>query len=223
MIASIANILRWSRLRSLGNLTIVRLTILIPFIGYFVLFNDKLSKYLILSEEIFGIPNSLVSWRTIFFYFGLCVVAIGSAVYQLRCPAIIKQFSDEPHYVAATLPHSGELTLRAIDAEIVGADEQSRDQLSKIKALFDQRHGQIRLMDASPHQEYEYERRLLEDHNKDLLALNYDRLDRSRPVCRAISFAAYGVGFLILSAPTGDVFVRVGCVAVRMFGRWIGA
>ena len=99
----------WTSLRELGNSNAVKLTILMPIIGYLILLNEQALHYLELSHRIFGIEaqegNTLaapVSWRLLFLYFGLCLVAIASALHQLFCPTITKRYASASDFVSST-------------------------------------------------------------------------------------------------------------------------
>ena len=86
----------WSQLRSISNLPITRATILIPVIGYFLIFNAHVVEYLHLTPAL--TDNTIaqgreVSWRLLLIYFGLCSIGGASAVYQVCCPAEIKRYS----------------------------------------------------------------------------------------------------------------------------------
>jgi hypothetical protein len=75
---------KWSLLRTVGNLTAVRLTILIPLVGYLIIFNANVVKYLDLAKEFVGISShhfdSGVSAKLLLIYFGLCALAPGTDV-----------------------------------------------------------------------------------------------------------------------------------------------
>lgn len=46
--------LPWTTLREVGNLSAVKATVLIPLIGYLILFNQNVVEYLRLSPELTG-------------------------------------------------------------------------------------------------------------------------------------------------------------------------
>jgi hypothetical protein len=93
----------WSNLRAIGNYPATKMTVFIPLIGYMVIFNSKLLPAFQLSEHIVGNQNTqtYVSWRLLAIYFGLCFLAFGSIIYQLRCPAEVKRFATSIDYAAA--------------------------------------------------------------------------------------------------------------------------
>jgi hypothetical protein len=87
----------WSAVNTLSNSFAARATILIPMIGYLILFNEKMADYL----NLIGILNAGdnhygVSLRLLSLYMGLCFVACAVLVYSLRCPREIKGYSTAP-------------------------------------------------------------------------------------------------------------------------------
>jgi hypothetical protein len=106
----------WSNLRAIGNHPATKTTVFIPLIGYMVIFNSKVLPALQLSEYIFGNQNNqtYVSWRLLAIYFGLCFLACGAIIYQLRCPAEVKRFATAIDY--ATVAGS---TLGLVDRAII--------------------------------------------------------------------------------------------------------
>jgi hypothetical protein len=116
-----APLLPWSRLRPVGNSLVVKLTIIIPVIGYLIIFNDKLAGYANLISE-FGGNDRLglsVSPRLFQIYFGLCFVAIASAVYSLACPSIIKRYPSAIDLGAATTGSVGDYGYEILEKEIL--------------------------------------------------------------------------------------------------------
>ena len=107
----------WQWLRSIGNSTLVKLTILIPLIGYFLIFNENVVRYLELSRFIIhpsGPPedasmSSNISWRLLFIYYGLCFLGLGSAVYHFRCPIILKEFGSATDFINGSRSVLGDL------------------------------------------------------------------------------------------------------------------
>ena len=80
---------KWDQIRLIGQSRSVGLTILDPFIGYLLLFNESVWSLLSLSEEALGsvelAPERTLS-RFYFLYFGLTAIGLASFVYQLFCP-----------------------------------------------------------------------------------------------------------------------------------------
>lgn len=95
----------WSTLRSIGNSSLVRLSALFPFVGYFILFNDNVTTFL----QAHGLENppigvslldNLWSKKLYFLYFGLMLSGAGSILYQWWCPPEVKKHQDWKDYIA---------------------------------------------------------------------------------------------------------------------------
>ena len=113
---------RWSKLRSIGNSQAAKLTILIPLVGYMIIFNETIASYLQLSNELVGLSvegsGSTASPRLLLIYFGLCWVALGSAIYAWRCPGFIKRYRSAESFVADAGHHIGQVFMSAIQSEL---------------------------------------------------------------------------------------------------------
>ncbi len=209
MLERVLRQLRWSRLRTLGNSGAVRMSIFIPVIGYMVLFNENLLHYIDLSKSIFGNQSenmgniAHVSWRLIFIYFGLCFLAIGSILYQSFCPLTIKRFANNTEFIASTLRNMGNMIPEGIEA-LLREQMGSRDHLQNLQNTLETRR--IRANEVE-------KQHVLGLYQRDLLSLFFSFLDQQRPIVRAVTAAAYAIGFTILSIPTLDVFSRVIMIA----------
>lgn len=94
---------RWNKLRAVGNSPVARASIAVPILGYLIIFHRDLIDYLRIHSNF--CDGCTVSWRLHFLYFGSCFFAIGSVLYGLFCPALIKRyggandfFDSEKHY-----------------------------------------------------------------------------------------------------------------------------
>jgi hypothetical protein len=115
----------WTSLRALGNSPAIKLTIFIPIIGYLILLNEHVLHYLELSQRIFGNETqeghtsaAPVSWRLLFLYFGLCLIAAASALHQLFCPTIIKRYASVSDFVSSAYPHLTDTGYEALCEEL---------------------------------------------------------------------------------------------------------
>src|SRR5665213_1135089 len=92
----------WHRLRGIGNSTPAKLTIVIPLVGYLILFNDKLQEWLRLSPSIVGIEAQVsgIEPRLLVIYFGLCLIASASFVFSCACPLEVKKYVSPEAYIA---------------------------------------------------------------------------------------------------------------------------
>ncbi len=160
----------WTRLAAVGNTTAARLVILIPIVGYWIILNDWVSQRVALWFEVAGEPKH-VPWRLFMTYFGLCFMALGSAVYQLCGPVEIKRFTSITDYVDRSFTNISDIELIRVDDAVENGDEISRSlyafhglQTDRIRSRQDQ-----------------------EDLSRNLLTLYFNQQNRSAPVARKIA------------------------------------
>src|SRR3954454_24281518 len=82
----------WVRLRSVSNSTAAKATILVPIIGYLIIFNEKVVEFLNLAKSVEMYGGVEVSYRLILIYLGLCAISLGVAVYGWFCPSEVKHY-----------------------------------------------------------------------------------------------------------------------------------
>jgi hypothetical protein len=97
-------ILTWATLRSFGNSRAVQLSVLFPIVGYLILFNDEVARFLSMAAldkkpSPQGVFETLWRAKLYFVYFGLMAMGIGSGIYQVSCPYLIKKYGDWADYV----------------------------------------------------------------------------------------------------------------------------
>jgi hypothetical protein len=205
----------WAKLREAGNSPIVKLTIAIPLVGYLIIFNEDLLHYLDLSRELFGHHDpagsqevAQVSWRLLFLYFGLCLVAVGAGLYGWFCPDEIKSYRLASDYVAAVLNNVGTIGMGRIEAALESGNELATRGLSDWREV-----SSTRPMTETV-EEMETRWR---DRNRGVLELHFDYLNRSHPCARLVCASCYAIGFIALFIPSADVLARVvGLIAKRL-------
>ncbi len=96
---------KWDGLRRIGQSKLMNLTILVPLLGYLILFNEQLIEYFELSKEVFPniddgskLSNETKS-RLFYFYFGFSFLGVASLFYQLFCPSLLKEHGSAGDYV----------------------------------------------------------------------------------------------------------------------------
>lgn len=106
--ASLSGYIVWSRLSSVGKSNAARLTILVPLIGAFLIFNQTaVSIFTFDSTFLRGIGFNSEDARRSFtvgnmywLYFGLCFIGVGSFIFSVRCPEEIKAHPYIMNYIA---------------------------------------------------------------------------------------------------------------------------
>lgn len=89
--------LKWSFIRSLGSSQLSKSTIFIPIIGYIILFGNEYQDYFKVIFENYNYQ------KMIFLYYGFTLIAIGTILFSLTCPSIIKIYQSEEEYINGKL------------------------------------------------------------------------------------------------------------------------
>lgn len=100
--------INWSALSGIGNSKAARLTILMPMVGYLIIFNTTVSSFLQVSlpvgdlaGETDGFISYLYSKNMKFLYFGLLVFGLGVGLYNIFVPRQIKEYPSVENYIKA--------------------------------------------------------------------------------------------------------------------------
>ena len=104
----------WSSLRALGQSKVVALTILIPFIGWLIIFNQQVLQWLNVMPVIVGsnaladksTPSAESLSRLYWTYFGLLLLGLASFLFQILCPTEVRKYADSNDYVEKELEHT---------------------------------------------------------------------------------------------------------------------
>jgi hypothetical protein len=204
---------RWTLLRRIGNSVPVRLTVLIPIIGYLLIFNSYVVHYLELAKEFVGAqPPTGVSTRLllIYFYFGLCALAVGSVIYGYMCPEQVQRYDSAAAYISGDAQSIGDFGLESIESELHSSP--LADRHSEIRNKFDSiRKARGERMDESyPVTEFRKDLTVLKSESaKAILHLYFEYLDQSRLLARGFVAVLFITGFIFLSVPAIRVFWRV--------------
>lgn len=194
--------IRWAQLRQFGNSSVVRLTIVVPFVGYLVLLSQQLTDVLRMNEMISPVPSGY-PWRLVLTYLGLTFLAIGTIIYSLRCPRIVRLYGSEVDY--NTAEHSYWFTRG-----------NRTDKIAQIARLHSIRSKRRTLPpEAKP---MEARRGSSEAHAASDITIalaNEWHLANTSSVLSALAVAvAFGLGTAILAVPTLLTFVDVVSSAV---------
>jgi hypothetical protein len=193
--------MRWSRLRTIGNSGPAKLTILIPLVGYLVIFNSTIAQYLELVREIGGFPADHrfdVSPRLLLIYFGLCAFALGAALYSILCPEQVKHYDNSAAYVGGDGPSIKDFAFEPIEEEL--RNSSYKDEYRRIRDRYELDGG------GKPRAISEEEKRQV---NNGVLHLYFRYRDNLHPKVRLVVFISYVMGFLCLMIPSLGVFFRV--------------
>jgi hypothetical protein len=196
----------WSTLRSIGNSSIVKLTIVIPVLGYLIIFNQSLSKYLALIHEVFHDPDPLVaghvSWRLTYLYLGLCWFGIGSALFAIFCPPELKKYGSPSEYIGGEIDNLSILELNNIveqlDSSVIA------DKLTKHVTNLMERYD-IFSAGAAPRDD---------EIEADGMTIYFQNLDQTATITRGSVAIFFSLGTCFTAVPTIEVFLRVSRIAL---------
>jgi hypothetical protein len=188
----------WSELRAVTNSPAAKATVLIPIIGYLIIFNENVIKYLHVATDVGGTipPEGHVSSRLLLVYLGLMFIAVGAAAYQLFCPADVKHYGDTNAYVGGVTSTIKDYRFRTIE-----------DRLRN--SIFHERYMHIRDMYAKTWQDRDLNDDQKAAINNGILHLYFEYLNKEHAPMRMIAGWAFLIGFVILSIPSIGVFARV--------------
>lgn len=193
------NLFTWDSLSRIGQLKVMNLTILIPFIGYMILFNENIVQLLELSKEVHSFTIDNIS-RLFYFYYGLSSLGIGSLIYQLKCPVLIKEYDSQNIYAKE---ESAFLTKRRISS----ITREIRRLRSTLHPIAEKVIGIASGEDSS--QGYKE----IEPAKIDLLIIHWREVNRSHKLARFGIFHLYLVGFIILLIPSIEMFINLSRIA----------
>lgn len=83
---------KWDELWRTGRLPIVQLTILVPIFGYLILFSDWV-------QTKFTVFDQFPIWKMYFLYYGFTSLAIGTLIYNWKCPKLVKLYGSAEDYI----------------------------------------------------------------------------------------------------------------------------
>ncbi|SIN83152.1 hypothetical protein SAMN05443247_00044 [Bradyrhizobium erythrophlei] len=190
------SVLTWSRLRAVGKSSAAKVTVLLPLIGYLIIFNKNVADFLQLAAQFTGADQAQfgVAPKLMLVYVGACAIAAGQGLYGLFCPAEVKGY--------------GHVTPYVLDAARVTKDFKY-EKLEDVLRASRYRAEYIRMRDryekgGSPITEEQ------KGHiNNGVLHLHFAWLDNRLWLARWLTGLCYLLGLVCLLVPSLGVFLRV--------------
>lgn len=176
----------WTQLRGIANSSVAKSTILIPLIGYWIIFNEYIAGWLRLILP-FADSGPHVSYRVLWTYIGLTFFALGTSLYALCCPSEVKKYRDYQDYING----DGNAMTRSTIATMLEHLE---------------RNGYAELRGA-------VEKMTRDDGDADVMDVYFHDRNESSPLARLIVTLFYYLGFGILGTLSVQIFVRVVVLA----------
>lgn len=192
----IVNTTRWSKLRSVGNSVYAKLTIIIPIVGYIIIFSDNVLNYLMMAEPFYNVDPLQ---NLLFVYFGLTAVAVASSIFMVFCPLEIKKYSSATEYIREDDPYLTTISRAVIESELERTADRVGEKWREVREWHRTR----------PTVELDEHRKRTSEVWRMQMELYYDLLDRKYKIARIITVILYIVGFIALLIPSSRVFFKV--------------
>ena len=230
------SLVKWSLLRTIGNSKIFNLTIIIPVIGYFILFNDEVVRNLEFSEAVIGSPvkeyrglRDQTLFKLFCVYFGFYVLATGLILYYAFCPNLIKRYKTYVDYITAEIELVTEKKvreLRRLNAMLGGTNSFDFEALySLLQYFLDVLHKEKPNEDQRSPEELAHQienlRRERQLNINNLMSDVYENSDKSRPFARVLVFSLFVLGFTFLAIPSLMMFCQVLLRAIDLLTRLV--
>lgn len=177
----------WTELRQLGNSKFVRLSSLFPFVGYFILLNERIVELLNLSNEYVNFQIAGPGLRLYFLFFGLLALGLGSILYEIRCPIVVKKYPRPGEYLST----EHEITTRMRISEMVAYLHSTDYESYRIRSAS--------LGGLPSHEEFKLT----------VMREMFYSEAKSRRIARSVVSFLFGAGLIALAIPSGITVVDV--------------
>jgi hypothetical protein len=112
-------LLSWSMLRGIGSSRLVQVSAIMPFIGYLIIYSDVVRALycntwndLIFQSDAACQSGSGFSIRLHLLYLGFFVLGVGSIIFSMACPRVVKRYVDRSDYAIQEYSGTSEVNLR---------------------------------------------------------------------------------------------------------------
>ncbi len=222
---------QWETLRVIGNQKIVQLTILIPVIGYYIIFSEQFCTFTktISSIEIGISCTEYPSQKTFLMYFGFSFLAIGSLLYSFYCPTLIKKYVDKFDYIRSVsilfnrsaleatvfgLAHKNDGKILPSDIKypfkkIREAQEEFLKTAERTMQGIDDSSTAMNAFETSKHLQSEQYDILFENSKEVIMGMIYDAHENDNAFLRATTTVFYVLGFSIIGGLAIKTFITI--------------
>jgi hypothetical protein len=195
---------RWGRLRTLGDSSLVKASVLMPAFGYMLLLNDNVHQYLTIKYDGWLLKYLPSIWRIWLLFYGSFLVATGSILYTTFCPVEVKRYTSEFEMADAEGDHLTRL----------GQYPQVREQVVRLhsslsdrqRALLPMQRGEIILSNVTELNVFSISK---------LLVLQWMVVNIGKPAVRIAIVLLFSLGLGLLAIPAAFTFVQVTVLAAK--------
>lgn len=207
----------WDELHALGSSKLVQLTVVLPVIGYLILFSDSLRQHLALYVDMGTEP---ILWRLYLLYFGFCFLSVGALIFAWQCPDEIKWHRAGFVFVereSRVYMVSGDRTGH-LQRALIGLRLGLISATGTLRAWSPERLQELRSDARVVAMEQTVGRLPLES----LMVEYFVALKQSKRNWRVAARLSYDLGFFLLAIPTVAVFVSVVRSSVELVRQTLG-
>lgn len=200
----------WLDLRSLGNSKLVQSTVLVPVIGYLILFSEWFL-------ELVGERNGFnLLWKIYCLYYSFTLIAVASVIYNYKCPSAFKYYGSLAEYIEKEERLYGKYNIGKLLRHITQAlrrrgketlEEASPSVKSNLDLLFMIHPSQVETFNTAALKignEIINEGKLIE-----YLSFFYNHHHHLNLKSKKVVIILYSIGFTLLLIPSITMFVEV--------------
>lgn len=185
----------WTGLRALGGSWVVKSTVLVPILGYFIIFNDGVIQFVQDNSALCREGGCRISWKLYVTYFGLCSAAVGSLMFSAFCPHIIKRYPTSREFFNADKEfYAHHLNLKWIIDDVSRMIGEEFDDGMGLSRIAGSRSavgpGEIIALSG-------------------VMSTYFNHQNVSRRVARLICFGFFTLAACLLAVPSTSTFLRV--------------
>lgn len=196
---------RWSALRTLGNSSLVKASVLMPAFGYILLLNESVQSLLTIKYDGWLLKYLPAVWRIWLLFYGSFFLAAASILYAMLCPPKIKQYGSG--FEMADREHMHHVNLNQ-EQTVLGELKLARERMTPIQKQVVP-DFQIGDEDAG------YRHTAQGARLSRMLVYAWSIMDRSRLTSRMVIFVLFWIGLGLLAIPAGFTFAQVTILALH--------
>ncbi|EIV8665315.1 hypothetical protein MA788_003971 [Vibrio parahaemolyticus] len=187
----------WPSIKMLGQSNAVKLTMIIPFVGYLILFNGHVVSLINSVFEMASISEEEVNYisNLYFIYFGLTALGIATLMFQLLCPPLIKEYTSVRAYVESNIDFMTEHRLKSLCNHIDNTNNEKHFVIENARKSLDK--------------ELASTKESLRDASIDVLQHFWNLSSWSKVGTRLCIVLLYVGGFILLTIPSIKMFTKV--------------
>jgi hypothetical protein len=203
-IAPVDSILTWSRLRGIGKSPAAKVTVLLPLVGYLIVFNDSVAKFLHLASEFVGSTDAQfgVAPKLMLVYVGACAIALGQSIYGICCPGEVKSYGHATPYVLDASRVTKDFEFEKLEDAL--RSSVYRTEYLRMRDRYERSPGPPITEEQKAHI------------NNGVLHLHFKLLNNRWSAARWLTGGLYLLGLVLLAIPSVGVFLRVLAIIYRV-------